>query len=253
MMQKPNKNRWESVHGSHWRRRLSLWGWAGLFGLLSAGALALPRSAEQPGSGWSPARSAVEILRGHLEAGRIDAALNVASGLSLEGESPQLRAEAHRMLGYAYARSGDYDQARRHYRSVLAESDVLDPAMVPRVHYTIAQLDFALSDFPAARRHLEAWRTLAGAAAADPAPHILLGQTCFQTGDHPGAIESLEAGIRRAEARGEEVPEHWLRLLHASYVETDAWPRVIAVLERLNARFPSPEYEALLAAARDRG
>lgn len=252
-MHNQDNGRRESAHGNQWRRRLGLWVWAGVLGLVSAGALALPRPGEQPGNGWSPARSVVETMRGHLEAGRFEAALEAASGLSLDAEPAQLRAEANRMLGYAHALRGDYGQARRHYQSVLAEAGVLDPTTVPRVHYTIAQLDFALGDFPSARRHLEAWRAVAGASAADPGPYILLGQTCFKTGDHPGAIESLETGIRRAEARGDEVPEHWLRLLHASYVETNAWPRVIAVLEVLNSRYPSAEYAALLAAARSRG
>lgn len=237
-----------SRDAGHWCR----WTVAATLWLAAGAAFALPPPPGPGVDGWTPARAALAQMRHDLDAGRFDEALSMAAGLSLEGETPALRSEAQQMIGYAYARSGNYRLARDHYAAALEEDVVPNPARRAKLHYAVAQFCFALGEFDTALEHLVAWRD-AGAGEPDgSAPLILLGQTYFKVGDYAAAIDALQAGLARAEARGETVPEHWLLLLHHLYTERQQWQDAAGVLERLNHAFPDGRYEQQLGEARAR-
>lgn len=241
----------DDTHGNLRRRKFAHWRVAALalaLGWASGAApvMALPHSTLAP----APAVATVEQLRELVTAGRYDAALDLAAGLTLDQLDAPMQVETQRLIGYAHARLGNYALARDHYAAALEAADYLAEAQRARIHYTLAQFDFALGDFRQARDHLLAWRGADGAEPQGAAAYVLLGQTYFKLGDSMAAIEALQAGVRCAEDLGEPVAEHWLRLLHHLYVTTGQWPQAVGVLEDLARSYPSAEYEQLLAQAR---
>jgi tetratricopeptide (TPR) repeat protein len=192
----------------------------------------------------------LQVMRGRIESGRFDQALELLGQLRLDAVDAEIRLQAHHMIGYVYQRQGEHAQALHHYRQMLGLSPAMPDGLHAQTRYTAAQLSFALGDFAQTVEHLKAWEELGRSQGAGP--YILLGQAYFKVQDFPRAIRSLETGVGRAEQAGEAVREHWLKLLHHLYSEQDQWRDAEAVLQRLTALYPKPEYENLLEAARAR-
>lgn len=192
----------------------------------------------------------LRVMRGRIESGRLDQALELLDRLRLDATDAQTRVQAHHMIGYVYQRQGEHARALHHYLQMLELGAAMPEGQEAQARYTAAQLSFALGDFAQTVRHLKAWQDLGGSRSAGP--YILLGQAYFKVQDFPRAIRSLETGVGRAEQEGQAVREHWLKLLHHLYAEQNQWRDAEAVLQRLTTLYPRPEYDDLLEEARAR-
>jgi len=142
--------------------------------------------------------------------------------LARKGSSDTARADAQMTVGYAYLKTGEFDQSEQAYRAAVAlqpksaashynlaialkmkdqieasEEEFqraidLDPAL-PEAHYSLGTAHWQLGDFPAAIKEMRAAISLRPNYAE---AHYMLGITLKQSGDVDAAIPELKEAIR---------------------------------------------------------
>jgi len=153
-------------------------------------------------------------------------ALNAAHRLG----DPAGQGEALRLLGTAYARVGDYDQAAALARDALVRYEALaDRVGQARTHRDLAMLFWRLGRRPDALRHLHRVLDLSVTAGLRAGPAFalyLFACVHFLSGDQPRAIAVCRTAIAAYQQIGDRVGEAvaWegCGLAHAESGETQA-------------------------------
>jgi tetratricopeptide (TPR) repeat protein len=144
---------------------------------------------------------------------------------------PYERALVLQTYGYIYARQDQYRQAIDALEACLALK-VLPRSVSTKTRYTLAQLQLAVADYPAAVSSLEQWFKMAKEPTAEA--HGLAGAAYAQTNRYGEAAVHLKKAIALASSTS----ERWYRQLLAVYYHSGEYAEAASLLQQMVVHFP---------------
>ena len=136
---------------------------------------------------------------------------------------------------FIYFNQDDIDEALKAYLKVL-ETDTM---------YTVAQLYQATEQYEESLEMLDRWFKVA--VNPGSGPYYLKAVLHYQLQQFREGIEPIQAAIRVAQERNEEIQEGWYQLLNVFYFELEDYPNVIKTLTTLVEGWPKKDYLVQLA------
>jgi len=111
--------------------------------------------------------------------------------------------------------------------------------------YTVAQLYQATEQYEKSLEMLDRWFKVA--VNPGSGPYYLKAVLHYQLQQFREGIEPIQAAIRVAQERDEEIQEGWYQLLNVFYFELEDYPNVIKTLTTLVQGWPKKDYLVQLA------
>lgn len=156
------------------------------------------------------------------------------------------QAQILQYLGIVYNALGDLAKAIDSYEAILELPD-LEPGLLKRTIYVLAQLHTANEQYDAAMVMLTRW------FEHEPNPGsralVFRAQVEYQLGQFKDMIGSLETAIDIAESSNVEIAESWYSLLSYGYFRLEDYARVRDIQKVLLQNWPKKRYWSTLAGA----
>ncbi len=145
---------------------------------------------------------------------------------------------------FIYFNQDNVPEALNAYLMVLEQPD-LPIGLETDTMYTVAQLYQATEQYQESLDMLRRWFTVAENPGAQP--YYLMAVLHYQLQQYREGIEPIQAAIRVAQERNEEVQEGWYQLLNVFYFELEDYPNVLNTLTILVEGWPKKDYLVQLA------
>lgn len=159
---------------------------------------------------------------------------------AIAGKTPYEEHTINHFSGYVHANLKDYAAAAGFMKKAI-DSGFFPPEQLKEQLKIVSMLNYELRNYSGtaayARRYLEAI-----APAVDDNITLLLAQSYYLQSDFKNAVSAIQPLIRRTEQADGAVNEQWLILEMSGQYKLGDKKGVIATLEKLATRFPSPEY-----------
>lgn len=144
------------------------------------------------------------------------------------------------LRGIAAAGAGDQATAIRSFETLIAGGS-LSPAEQLRFSEAIAELAYQAKDYRKTITWADRYYKEGG---TDDQLRRFLAQAYYLQGDFAGAAKELQGQIQAGERAGRTAPEEQLQLLASAYLKQNDGVGYAAVLEKLVATHPTPDYWA---------
>ena len=137
--------------------------------------------------------------------------------------------------GLLYYEQDNYAQAIKAYETMLA-NDALPWSFSDSIKFMVAQLYFAVENYPKSIRLLDEW--LVYQANPPASAFMFKGQSFYALEEYRNAVEQILIGLEMRKADGLPGRENTYLLLRSIYFELNDLPKVREVLEFLIVNFP---------------
>ncbi|HIJ62367.1 MAG TPA: tetratricopeptide repeat protein [Rhodospirillaceae bacterium] len=204
--------------------------------LLGLGVAAVAGEPVRPEVG-KPLQAAQEFIR---QKGYKDALAKVREAETVPDRTAYETVLIEQLRGIAAAGAGDQATAIRSFETLIAGGQ-LSPAEQLRFSEAIAELAYQAKDYRKTITWTDRYYKQGG---TDARLRKFVAQAYYLQGDFANAAKELQDQIDAEERAGRTVPEEQLQLLASAYLKQNDGVGYAAVLEKLVASHPTPDYWA---------